>query len=65
VINLLTTNVNAYDIYRYCYQDGIDGDCTTSLGYYYFLNNAGVKEAMHVDPTIYWQPCNNYIFDNF
>jgi len=29
------------------------------------LNNPGVKEALNVDPTIYWQPCNNYIFDNY
>jgi len=65
VINNLVADINAYDIYRYCYQDGLDDDCTDSLGYYFFLNNPGVKAALNVDETIYWISCNNYVGDNF
>jgi len=53
VIVDLTQSINPYDIYRYCYEDEVGGDCTYDLGYYFFLNNPGVKAALHVDPTIY------------
>jgi len=40
----------------------VDDDCTYSLGYYFFLNNPAVKQALHVNTTMYWAACNNYLF---
>lgn len=62
-----TDNLNVYDVYEFCYTEGIPSvpPCSDGRAAYNFFNDDAMKKMLHVNANVTWTMCSDPVGANY